>query len=305
MKLSNRSVFAALALAALPLACSSARTRPNTAGNASGPVRVFTDSDFINDVASAEGSVYVATERGLLKYPATGGTPTRLTTRDGLPSDRLLAVAASDDGSAVWVATAQGVVRAGATGPFAVAGHPQAQPDVGRPTALLTTADGVILGGDHGLARFDGTSWSKLSDRYQVTELARGADDRVIVATAQTGLLVLTADLTALDEHNAASGIPEQLIRSVVSLPGGKIWALVQGPTGMQLAHFDGTRWFGYTTGEVARATWLAVVPSAMGVALVTQGGLFDIVLDRGEDLLPLGASPPGGIGHIELHPSV
>jgi len=305
LKLSNRSLFAALAVAALPLACSSARSRPNTAGATSGPVRVFTDSDFINDVASAEGFVYVATERGLLKYPATGGTPARLTTRDGLPSDRLLAVAVSDDGAAVWVATAQGVVRAGAAGPFAPVGHPQAQPDVGRPTALLATADGVILGGDHGLARWDGTAWSKLTDRYQVTELSRGADDRVIVATAQTGLLVLTADLAALDEHNVASGIPEQMIRSVVSLPGGKIWALVQGPTGMQLAHFDGSRWFGYTTGENARANWLAVVPSAAGASLVTQGGFFDIVLDRGDDLLPTGAAAPGGVARVELHPSI
>ncbi len=106
MKLSNRSALAALALAALPLSCSSARARPNADGNAAGPVRVFTDSDFINDVASAEGFVYVATERGLLKYPATGGTPTRLTTRDGLPGNRLIAVSASDDGSAIWVATA-------------------------------------------------------------------------------------------------------------------------------------------------------------------------------------------------------
>ncbi len=305
LKLSNRSLFAALALAALPLACSSARVRPNAAGGAAGPVRIFTDSDFINDVASAEGFVYVATERGLLKYPATGGAPTRLTTRDGLPSDRLLAVAVSDDGSALWVATAQGIVRAGTTGAFAPVGHPQAQPDVGKPTALITTADGVIVGGEHGLARWNGIAWSKLSDRYQVTELSRSADDHVLVATAQTGLLVLSADLASLDEHNVPSGIPEQMIRSVVSLPGGKLWALVQGPTGMQLAHFDGNRWFGYTTGENARATWLAVVPSAAGVALVTQAGLFEIVLDRGEDLLPTGAAAPGGLGHIELHPTV
>ncbi len=301
MKLSNGSILAALALSALPLSCSSARVRPNAEGNAAGPVRVFTDSDFINDVASAEGSVYVATERGLLKYPATGGTPTRLTTRDGLPGNRLIAVAASDDGSAIWVATAEGVARAGATGPFAPVGHPQAQPDVGRPTALLATAEGVLLGGDHGLARWNGTAWSKLTDRYQVTDLTLGADNRVIVATAQTGLLLLTADLSALDEHNVPTGIPEQLVRSVVSLPGNKIWALVQGLTACN-AHFDGTAGLAMTTWRRLVAPIGSGSTSAGGV--VTTAVFFEIVLDRGEDLTSTGAAAPG-VAHIELHPSV
>ena len=83
-----------LALSA-PLSCSSSRSSINNpqGGAAQGPVRLFTDSDVITDIAASEQSVFVATGRGVLQYPAAGGAATRMTHHDGLVDDRVLAVA--------------------------------------------------------------------------------------------------------------------------------------------------------------------------------------------------------------------
>lgn len=295
-------VITALAVIA-PMACSGGQSRTNAAsgGRAQGPVRLFTDTDFITDVASTSEHVYVGTNRGLLRYPAAGGTPERLWRDAGLPDDEILAVSTSEDGTNLWVATSAGVGRM-RDGRFATAGT--GQPDVGRPTALLAHNDEVFLGGTRGIARFDGQRWLMLTDRYQVTSLAR-AGNKLYVGTASNGLLVLSEDLSTLDEHGAGAGIPEQMVRDVVALASGKVWCLVQSPTGMKLAHFDGRRWYGYTSREAARGTWLSLLPSRDNVALVTSVGVFDVVLDQGEELAATEAASEGGARQIALQPTV
>ena len=132
------------------------------------PVRNFTDSDVITGVANSATDVFVATLRGVLKYPAAGGTPARFTRRDGLPDDQVYAISADVEGT-VWVATARGIARWDGTR-FALAGAPNAQPDVGRVTAVLAlTGGGALVGGAQGIARWDGSAWIALTSRYQVT----------------------------------------------------------------------------------------------------------------------------------------
>ncbi|MBI5518100.1 MAG: hypothetical protein HY909_30295, partial [Deltaproteobacteria bacterium] len=276
----------------------SGNTAP-TAGAGQGPVRVFTDSDLVTDITASGTQVFVGTYRGILRYNAEGGAPTRLGRAEGLPADEVYTVAVSDDGATVWAATPGGVVRSQNGGRFAPVGD--GQPDVGRPTALVALDNGALLGGQQGLARFDGTRWYKLTDHYQVTAMTRDGQ-RVLVATAQAGLLVLGADFQALDEHGLTAGLPDALVRDVVAMPGGRLWALCQGTGGMSLAHYDGSRWYAYTSEQV-RSTWLALVPSGSTVALVVPGAWYDIELDHGEDLTPLNAAPAGGVLHVPLSP--
>ncbi|MFO0608076.1 MAG: hypothetical protein U0324_33235 [Polyangiales bacterium] len=295
-------LLAALALAA-PLSCSSSQSSVNNpqAGAAQGPVRVFTDSDVVADIAASEQTLYVATGRGVVQYPAAGGPATRATHHEGLVDDRVLAVAASDDGATVWAATMGGVSRKQGAERWSSVGP--AQPDVGKPTAIVALPNGgALLGGEHGLARFDGTRWYLLSDRYQVTALARSGD-QTLAATANAGIVIFNADFTALDEHGLNAGVPESLARDLVPLQGGKLLALFQGAGGSVLGYYDGARWFSYTARELARNTWLALVPSGNWAAIVTPGGWFDIGLDRGEELVATNAAAPGGARHVDLQP--
>jgi hypothetical protein len=300
---SHRSLYA-LAVTTV-LSCSSTRSSIHSPleGAAQGPVRVFTDSDVITDIAASERSLYVATGRGVLQYPIAGGSPTRSTHHDGLVDDRVLAVAVSDDGATVWAATMGGISRKQGTERWNTVGP--AQPDVGKPTAILALPEGgALLGGERGLAHCDGTRWSMLTDRYQVTALAR-LGDRTFVATASAGVLILDAGFAALDEHGLNAGVPESLARDIVPLPGGKLLVLFQGAGGSVLGYYDGARWYAYTPRELARNTWLALVPSGAWGAIVTPGGWFDIALDQGEELFALNAAAPGGARRVELHPVV
>lgn len=309
MRLSHRSLHSGLltVLCALPLACSSSRGR--TAGLATqslhGPVRSFTDSDIVHDVSASATVVYVATDRGVLRYTSPEASPTRLGTAQGLPSPRVLALATTEDGTSLWAATATGVVRRDGDGAFSPVGP--AQPDVGKPTALLVVGDTVYLGGDTGLARFDGTRWAKLTDQFQVTALARLPDRRIAIATANRGLVLLSADGVTAEEHSVRAGLPEQWVRDVVAVGDGDLWALVQGPLGAQLAYYQSRtrRWFSYTTGDYGRGAWLSLVPTPRGAGLVTPVGYFEITLDRGEDLTPTNSASPGGAEALTFTPVV
>ena len=305
MPRSKAHLLVLLALGA-PVSCSLFRHSPATPEGAGGhgAVRMFTDSDLVAGVAASNAHVYVATYRGVLVYPAEGGTPTRITHTEGLPADEVIAVAAADDDTVAWAATPQGVVRSSAGGHWELAGDPRAQPSIGRPTALLALPEGaVLLGGSQGLARFDGTRWSRLTDRYQVTALAR-SDERILVATAMAGVLALGRDWASLEEHNVNAGLPDSFVRSVVPVAGGRIWALTSGVSGSQLAFYDGGRWYSYTaTG--AHADWISLVPTGTGAALITPGAMYNLVAHTGDDLTPTNAAQAGGSTHVALTPLV
>jgi hypothetical protein len=304
MRLLRAASGLALIALCIPVACSLFQGNRNTTnanrGNA-GAVRYFTDTDTVTGVAAVGTNVYVGTHRGVLRYASTGGTPTRFTTHEGLSDDDVLAIAASPEGT-VWAAGPHGVTRLNGEA-WVAAGA--ARPNVGRPTALYAIgANEVLLGGAQGLARFDGTDWYLLTNRYQVVGFSsqRG---RVLVATAQSGLLGLRGDYTGLDEYGGSAGIPELLVRDVVPLGNGTIWALVQGSNGAKLAYFDGHKWYGFTNEQV-RSPWLALVPNEdrTGAALVVQGALYDIAPHRGDELMPTEASNADGQQRIELHPA-
>ncbi len=55
--------------------------------SALGNVRTYTDSDVITGVTSTPTAIYVATLRGVIKYPLAGGEARRMTTEQGLPDN--------------------------------------------------------------------------------------------------------------------------------------------------------------------------------------------------------------------------
>jgi hypothetical protein len=274
-----------------------------TRGTDASPVRNFTDSDVITGVANSPTDVFVATLRGVLKYPSAGGTPARFTRRDGLPDDQVYAISADAEGT-VWAATARGIARWDGTR-FALAGDPNAQPDVGRVTAILAlTGGGALVGGAQGIARWDGTSWIALTNRYQVTsfQLDQG---RPMVTTAQHGVLAFRGDFTGVDELGSTTGAPETLVRAIVGAGAGKFFALAQGGNGSKLLYHDGTRWFAYTSAQ-ARSPWIGLVPGRNnGATLITRDGAFDIRAGEGDELAVIASdiSQPAQPRRVEFAP--
>lgn len=283
MLLRTVGLLGLVAISSVSTCFGSGSNRPTTRSTLNSPVRNFTDSDSITGVASTTADVFVATLRGVVKYPAAGGTAVRYLERDGLPSLQVFAISAEPDGP-VWAATARGVVRFDGTR-WAVAGDANAQPDVGRPTAILAlSGGGAILGGAQGLARWDGTAWVALTNRYQVMSLSLD-QGRPMVTTAQHGVLAFRGEFAELDEFGSTTGIPETLVRAIVGVGAGKFFALAQGNNGAKLLYHDGSRWFSYTS-ATARSPWIGLVPGRNNTAtLITRDGAFDIRPSEGDEL--------------------
>ncbi len=265
-------------------------------------LKLFTDSDTVTSAAAGTVELYVGTLRGVLRFPLDGrGEVQRNTVANGLPDDRVYATAVSPDG-VPYVATALGVARLTGDRWERTSGP---QPDVGRVSALLALPrNTLVLGGTHGLAEYRDGAWVYLTTQHQVTNLAADGD-RVVVSTAQSGLFVLERDHLSGEEHLPSAGFPAPLVRSVVSVGEGKLWALVQDVGGSRLAYWDGHRWYAYTHKRLRNA-WLSVVPSrdGRGASLVLQGRWFDLVAREGRDegsLELLSASEPDGQRRLSL----
>jgi len=245
-------------------------------------VKLFTDSDSVTSAAAGSVELYVGTMRGVLRYPLDGrGEVQRNTTANGLPDDRVYAVAVSNEG-VPYAATEGGVARLAGDRWERTSGP---QPDVGRVTSMLALSRSVlVLGGSHGLAEYRDGGWVYLTTQHQITNLAADGD-RVVVSTAQSGVFVLERDHLSGEEHTPGSGFPAPFVRAVVPVGEGKFWALAQDVGGSRLAYWDGHRWFAYTHKRLRNA-WLSLVPSrdGHGVSLVLQGRWFDIVARESRD---------------------
>jgi streptogramin lyase len=265
-------------------------------------IKLFTDSDSVTGAAAGSVELYVATLRGVLRYPLDGrGEPQRNTVANGLPDDRVYATAVSPDG-VPYVATAGGVARLAGDRWERTSGP---QPDVGRVSALLALSRNVLLlGGSHGLAEYRDGAWVYVTTQHQVTNLTMD-NERVVVSTAQSGLFVLGGDHLSGEEHLPSAGFPAPFVRSVVPVGEGRLWALTQDVGGARLAYWDGHRWYAYTHARLRNA-WLALVPSrdGRGASLVLQGRWFDLMGRDGRDegsLDLLAVSEPDGQRRMAL----
>ncbi|MFO0559388.1 MAG: hypothetical protein U0269_15335 [Polyangiales bacterium] len=285
--MNNRALLSAVVALSLVGGSSACRRGPDAAqfsavARGRRPVKLFTDSDSVTSAAAGSVELYVGTFRGVLRYPLDGrGEVQRNTTANGLPDDRVYAVAVSSDG-VPYVATAGGVARLTGDRWERTSGP---QPDVGRVTSMLALSRSVlVLGGSHGLAEYRDGGWVYLTTQHQITNLAADGD-RVVVSTAQSGVFVLERDHLSGEEHTPGSGFPAPFVRAVIPVGEGKLWALAQDVGGSRLAYWDGHRWFAYTHKRLRNA-WLSLVPSrdGHGVSLVLQGRWFDIVARESRD---------------------
>ncbi len=108
-------VVSALALVLAAGACHRHATLPPPATPAPKPpsftasrILSFSDSLAVTAIADSPSAVLVGTARGLVRWE--GGRYTLLTTRDGLPSDRVAAIAGDPQGG-ILLATSRGLSR--------------------------------------------------------------------------------------------------------------------------------------------------------------------------------------------------
>ena len=270
-----------LAVACGPSAVTSSGTtaRLAVAGTARRIVSL-TDLEEIRDVAQGASEIFVATDGGLIVFPAEGAAAPRVIGRaQGLPSQDVIALALEPDG-ALLVSTAAGLasVRGEEITPIEapLTARPMDLALLGDGTAWLCTLSGVLRRNAEGV-------WERFGDPLACTTLAATPEGQLWVGTAQGALFV---DGYVVREDPISGGIPEAYVRSIVPVLPGQVLALVNGPSRAQLAFFDGRSWHGYTVPGleepvvglvsreggaatlVTRDRALAIAPTGSGIGL-------------------------------------
>ncbi|MCB9595555.1 MAG: hypothetical protein H6719_22735 [Sandaracinaceae bacterium] len=233
-------------------------------------VETLTDLEEVRAVVQHQGFVYVGTDGGLLRYPENDVS---LEILDGLPGTDVRGVAV--DGNGLLVAIGEDLVSwvDGTVTPV------DGAPNLGDIVDMDRTADGTVwLCGMGGVARrAQGGTWEVFGEPAQCTTLAPTPEGQLWVGTTQ-GLWYVEGDVVR--EHPISGGMPEGYVRAVVPVLPGQVFAILQGPNDAQLAHWDGTHWYGYTilglddqlVGLVRRGTQVLLVSQNRVLAIGPRG---------------------------------
>ena len=228
-------------------------------------IAVFTESSPVTAVTALGNNLWVGTHNGLVRWELATGHSRILTQDEGLPADRILALA-SDARNGLWVATSRGIVRH-RSGRWRQFGDCPLGEDV---DALAPTSDGrgVWIGGAKGLARYLFGRWNMVRRRLSVTALLPAAHkDAVWVGTMGSGVLLCTA--RRCKKYGAKHGLK---FKRVSKLSYGMKALLAVGSTdkGDRLGAYLDKKWYTYRPKPNVLLQWVSF---AMGKTFLAAGG--------------------------------
>ncbi len=243
-------------------------------------VRSFTDTFAVTAVADSGSNLWVGTPHGLLRWELGAGRYVAMTTKDGLPADRIAAVSVDGQG-AIWVATAKGLSRGlrGAWSNFPAA------PVGDFLTGLVAAADGkgAWAGGPEGLAHLKGRQWDRYLPDTGVTALAMGGGGTIWVGTSGKGILRIPPAGDHVEQFGPPQGCEIDNVRGMTVTEKG-LMAVGEGPLGPRAAVFDGDRFYSYQIDSQTVLEWAARAGAAT-------------YLGAGESVYQVVAAPPEATG--------
>lgn len=242
-------------------------------------------------VADYAGRLFVGRKVGLLRFDLAAGDHAAMVGPKGQPFEDVTALSASAKGG-LWLA-AGGVLYQRKDGRWGEvpAGAPP------RPRALLALEDGVLVGGEAGLARLAQGKWTKMLPGSQVTTLVEHrARSEVWIGTTQEGVYSLDGH-GKLRSHSPTQGQSVRKVQSIAVLDDGTILVLGRDAKGRQLlSYFDGKAWIRYWPSSEQRLQRLFTA----GKRLFLQHGKGLFELSRAPAAAE-GSSAPASLLHLTL----
>jgi hypothetical protein len=226
---------------------------PRPTWNAS-KVRSFTDTFPVTSIADTAHNLWIGSTHGLIRWDLAAGRYSVIGQRDGLPADRVAAVAVDSQG-AVWVATAKGISR-GKSGAFT---NLPAPPVGDFLAGLVPAADGksAFAGGPEGLARLRGKNWERFLDDTAITALMLAPGGAVWVGTSGRGVVRVQRGGDKLDVYGEQQGCDVDTVRGIAGTDRGLL-VIGEGPRGPRVAWFDGERFYSYEVQTQQTLEWAA-----------------------------------------------
>jgi hypothetical protein len=262
--------------------------RPRSAAVKAVKVRAFTETSPVRLLASAGPYLFAAAGRGLDRWEVTSGAVLPLSIAQGLPGDRVIALAVDGGRSRLWAVTDRGIAfydverqaLAEVPAPPRGLGIDLAITD-GQVLAAAADGGGLWLGHRRGLAYVDAEGrWTATGVTEAVTALHVADDGRLWIGTA-AGLVGREIDGTSY-RHGPEHGLAITQVREVTRGPGGGVLVLGEEPGGRpRLALRRGEVWTSYRVSPELR--WSAAAPLGDDVVVLGEGGLYRIA-----------ARPPG-----------
>lgn len=201
-------------------------------------IRSFSETSAVTAVQPAAGAIWVGTGSGLQKWDVAKGTMVRATVANGLPADKIAALAGDGRGG-VWVMTAAGLAHEDKRGGWVKL--PPA-PVGALVSGLVQTDDGLYAGGPEGLAKVQKGGWVRLLGDTAVTAMASGGKD-LWVGTAGKGVVHVVGEQVQV--YTSEQGCETETVRGLTATPSG-VMAIGEGPGGQRMSFFDGTRFWSY-----------------------------------------------------------
>jgi hypothetical protein len=221
---------------------------------AASKVRSFTDTLAVTAVADSGSNLWLGTPRGLLRWEIGSARWTLMTHADGLPADRVAAVAVDAQGG-VWVATAKGLSR-GLRGSWS---NFPAAPVGEFLTGMVPGPDGKTAwaSGPEGLARLHDRRWDRYLPDTGITALVAGPGGVLWIGTSGKGVLRVPAGGDSLEQYGTQQGCDIDVVRGM-TISGRGLLAVGEGPSGPRAAFFDGERFYSYTIESPQVLEWAA-----------------------------------------------
>ena len=221
-------------------------------------INSFSEIRPITSVTALSGYVYGGTPWGLLRFNRKSGAHTRLTTKDGLPGNRIYGVT-GDSTTGLWVTTNGGLaqLKGGTWKVHKVSSR------IGQPTAaMVVSGQHVWVGGSRGLGLFDGKSWKAYLPgahvSYILKDLVAGG---VWVGTSGEG--VYHFEKKKFVSHSMSQGQDISMVRSMSYTPDGGLLVVGQTKGGKErLTFFDGRYWTSYELLPGGKINWVQQVDS-------------------------------------------
>ena len=223
---------------------------------------------------AADRSFWVGTSgEGLIHLPGRRGAPQTYTTKDGLASDTVLAIATGGTGD-VWAGTPDGLslLHDGRWRTFTSADG--LADDLVR--TVFVTRDGTAwVGSRHGVTRWKDGVATKLTVAQGlgsdlVGPMLEDASGDVWIGTSR-GLSRLHAG--SVKNYAVADGLPSDTITALEASKGGGLWV---GINGQGLARWDGAKFLSYAKATAIPREIYALLEDGLGsLWMLSDRGIF------------------------------